>query len=192
MCIRDRCSYSHKDKCRHVSVWTIGPTVLKAMVLSRSDQPRIDEENIAFVNRKNVSKHEQAWTLFSISVCANDYEWPLRPTRRSAIFWICWSFERTSKRMTWRYNGGPYLGNSKVVLWRKSGDCSPECEIDWKKDSSKWVTAWKIRRSRMFFTQIFCCMKMLSKLRRGVNTQLSGREYATFFVTDVNTERVIY
>ena len=58
--LSQRCSYSHKDKCRHVSVWTIGPTVLKAMVRSRSDQPRIDEENIAFVNRKNVSKHEQA------------------------------------------------------------------------------------------------------------------------------------
>ena len=44
----------------------------------------------------------------------------------------------------------------------------------------------------MFFTQIFCCMKMLSKLRRGVNTQLSRREYATFFLTDVNTEKVKY
>ena len=58
--LSQRCSYSHKDKCRHVSVWTIGPTVFKAMVLSRSDQPRIDEENIELVNRKYVSKHEQA------------------------------------------------------------------------------------------------------------------------------------
>ena len=57
--LSQRCSYSHKDKCRHVSVWTIGPTVFN-MVLNRSYQPRIDEENIELVNRKYVSKHEQA------------------------------------------------------------------------------------------------------------------------------------
>ena len=58
--LSQRCSCSHKGKCHHVSVWMMGPTVLKAMVLTRSDQPRLGEENIKFVNRKNVSKHEHA------------------------------------------------------------------------------------------------------------------------------------
>ena len=32
---------------------------------------------------------------------------------------------------------------------------------------------------------------VLSKLGRGVNTQLSGREYGTHFESDVNIKRVI-
>ena len=47
---------------------------------------------------------------------SREYKWTLRPNGGSAIFWISCSFERTSKRMRYRYNGGLYLRNMKLVL----------------------------------------------------------------------------
>ena len=42
-------------------------------------------------------------------------------------------------------DGGPYLRNTNIMLWRKGWDCANEYDFECKKHSSKWAT-WKMKQ----------------------------------------------